>query len=117
MSTERFPARAAGTLVCGHPTACMYRWLGTDKKIHKYCMACLFEKSGLKDLDSIGNEMKAEVEKLVKPAPAIKETPKPIKTSTIEGGVTSIGKVTTKLDTDKTVKAKTVIKEKEEKTA
>jgi len=76
MSTERFPARVAGTLVCGHPTACMYRWLGTDRKSHKYCMACLFEKSGLKDLDAVGNEMREKEEKLAKkPAEPAKVEP------------------------------------------
>jgi len=57
MATERFPARKSGTLVCGHPTACMYRWKDSNG-VHKYCMACLFEKSNIKDLDTLTAEYK-----------------------------------------------------------
>jgi len=60
MTTSRFPARRAGTMVCGHPIACMYRWKAPDG-VHKYCVACLFEQSGLKDVDLVQEEYKKEV--------------------------------------------------------
>ena len=60
MTTDRFPARRAGTMVCGHPIACMYRWRD-DKGTHKYCMACLLEKSGLPDVERLTEEFKKDV--------------------------------------------------------
>jgi len=70
MTTERFPARRAGTMVCGHPIACMYRWKAPDG-VHKYCVACLFEKSGLKSVDELLEEYKKEVNASIAPAPDI----------------------------------------------
>jgi len=84
MTTERFPARRAGTMVCGHPIACMYRWKAQDG-VHKYCVACLFEKSGLKDVDTLTREYTEEKLKEISEKNTIKddiippvvETPKP----------------------------------------
>jgi len=60
MTTSRFPARRAGTMVCGHPIACMYRWRD-EKGTHKYCMACLLEQSGLKDVESMTEEYRESI--------------------------------------------------------
>ena len=63
MTTSRFPARRAGTLVCGHPIACMYRWRDS-KGTHKYCLACLLESSGIKDIEALTEEYKKEENKI-----------------------------------------------------
>jgi len=63
-------------LKCGHHEQCMYRYRDMKGIVHKYCLACVCEKSGVRELDA---PVEQEVIKEVSDAVTVVQTKKPIK--------------------------------------